>query len=180
MAEATTDLETGWRSREHQASLQLVSSDATMIATGMSSPDADPVTKPLPPAALAISFIDCVNRCDLPALSDLLSTDHRLEVFDEEPLIGKQANTVAWSGYFEVFPRYVIYPRQIAERGGTVAILGHTTGSHLGLGDEDERKLSLIWLVDTRDSYVTRWKLIEDNAENRGAWGLDGPPPPTF
>jgi hypothetical protein len=71
----------------------------------------------------------------------------------------------------------VIYPRQIAEHGGTVAILGHTTGSHLGLRDEDERNLTLIWLIDTRDGYVTRWKLIEDNTENRGAWGLGGPPP---
>jgi hypothetical protein len=135
------------------------------------------VTKPLPPVALAISFIDCVTRCDLAALSDLLSTDHRLEVFGEEPLIGKHANTVAWRGYFEKFPSYVIYPRKIAERDGSVAILGHTTGSHLALRDEDERKLTVIWLVDTRDGYVTRWKLIEDNAENRGAWGLGCGPP---
>ena len=121
--------------------------------------------------------MDCINRCDLASLSDLLSTDHRLEVFDEEPLIGKQANTVAWSGYFEKFPGYVIYPRQINERGGSVAILGHTTGSHLGLRDEDERKLTLIWLAETRGGYVTRWKLIEDNPESRGAWGLGGRPP---
>lgn len=122
--------------------------------------------------------IDRINRGDLAALSDLLSTDHRLEVFDEEPLIGKQANTVAWSGYFEKFPRFVIFPRQIAERGGRVAILAHTTGSHLGLRDEDERKLTLIWLVDTSGGHVTRWKLIDDNTENRRAWGLLGDPPP--
>jgi hypothetical protein len=104
-----------------------------------SSPDAEPVTKSLPPVVLAVSFIDCVNRCDLAALSDLLGADHRLEAFDEEPLIGRQANAAAWSGYFDRFPSYVIYPRQIAERAGSVAILGHTTGSHLGLRDEDER-----------------------------------------
>lgn len=80
-----------------------------------------------------------------------MSTDHRLEVFDEEPLIGKRANTVAWSGYFDKFPKYGIYPRQIAERGDSVAILGHTTGSHLRLRDEDERKLPLIWLVDPHE-----------------------------
>jgi SnoaL-like domain len=135
------------------------------------------MSKRLPPVALAVSFIDCINRCDLTGLSELLSTDHRLEVFDEEPLIGKQANTVAWSGYLEKFPSYVIYPREIAQRGGSVAIRGHTTGSHLGLRDEEERKLTLIWLLDIRDGYVTRWKLIEDNAENRGAWGLGCPSP---
>ncbi|HET6865883.1 MAG TPA: nuclear transport factor 2 family protein [Solirubrobacteraceae bacterium] len=144
---------------------------------GTSPLDQKHVTEALPPVALAISLIDCINRCDLATLSDLLSNDHRLEVFDEEPVIGKHANTVAWNGYFEMFPAYVIHPRQIAEHGDTVAILGHTTGSHLGLRDEDERKLTLIWLVDTRDGYVTRWQLIEDNAENRGAWGLGSPPP---
>ena len=133
------------------------------------------MTKPLPPVALAVSFVDCINRSDLPALSDLLSTDHRLEVFDEEPLIGKQANAAAWNGYFEKFPSYVIHPRRIAEHADRVAILGHTTGSHLGLRDEDESKLTLIWLVDTSGGYVTRWKLIEDTRANRGAWGLDGP-----
>ena len=76
---------------------------------------------------------------------------------------------------FEKFPTYVIYPRQIAERGSSVAIRGHTTGSYLlGLRDEDERELTLIWLVDSRDGYVTRWKLIEDNAQNQVAWRLGG------
>jgi hypothetical protein len=63
----------------------------------------NPADVPLPPVPLAIRCIDCINRCDLGALSDLLSDDHRLEVFDEEPLVGKQANTVAWQGYFEKF-----------------------------------------------------------------------------
>ncbi len=130
------------------------------------------MTKPLPPVALAISFIDCINRRDLAALRDLLSPDHRLEVFDEQPLIGKRANAIAWRGYLDKFPDYVIYPRQMNERGGTVAILGHTTGSHLGQRDQDERIRTLIWLADIRHGRVTRWKLIEDNAESRDAWGL--------
>jgi hypothetical protein len=102
-----------------------------------------------------------------------MSGDHRLEAFDENPVVGRDTNTNAWRGYFEAFPRYVIHPQRIAERGDMVAVLGHTTGSHLGLPDEEERKLTLIWIVDTANGAVTRWKLVEDNPPNRSTYGLD-------
>ena len=125
------------------------------------------------PAELASGFIDCINRRDLPGLAALMSDDHRLEVFDEAPLAGKEANVEAWRGYFTSFPRYVIYPSRIAERGDSVAILGRTTGSHLGLPDDEERRLTLIWIANTAGGAVTGWKLVEDNPANRKAWGLD-------
>jgi ketosteroid isomerase-like protein len=131
------------------------------------------MTETLPPVAVAISFVDQINRRDLDSLAALMSTDHSLEVFDEAPLAGKEANTNAWRGYFDSFPRYVVYPHRIAERHGSVAILGHTTGSHLELPDDEERKLTLIWIADTDSGTVTRWKIIEDNAPNRQSWGLD-------
>jgi ketosteroid isomerase-like protein len=127
----------------------------------------------LPPVALAVSFIDHINRRDLAGLSALMRADHCLEVFDEPPVIGKKANTEAWRGYFASFPDYIIYPHRIADRAGTVAILGHTTGSHLGLPDDEERQLTLIWLADTSAGTVAGWKLVEDNGFNRHAWGLD-------
>src|SRR5258706_1856360 len=92
------------------------------------------------PVAVARSFVECINRRDLAGLSALMNPDHRLEVLDEEPLVGTEANTDAWRGYFDSFPRYVIHPHRIAERDSRVAILGHTTGSHLALADEDERQ----------------------------------------
>jgi ketosteroid isomerase-like protein len=127
--------------------------------------------------AVAQRFVDCINQRDLAGLATLMSVDHDLVVFDEEPLVGKGANVEAWRGYFESFPRYVIYPRRIAERNGSVAILGHTTGSHLGMSDEDERDLTLIWVATIEGGAVARWRLIEDNAANRRTWALeDGPP----
>ena len=131
------------------------------------------MTGPLPPVAVAVSFIDAINRRDLDVLSALMSSDHRLEVFDEEPLVGKSANTDAWRGYFDSFPRYVIHPRRIAETSGSVAILGHTTGSHLGLPDDEERTLTLIWIADVYGGTVTRWKLVEDSPTTRTRRGLD-------
>jgi hypothetical protein len=131
------------------------------------------MTEALPPVVLAISFINHINRRDLASLSGLMSSEHRLEVFDEDPLVGKDSNTEAWRGYFDSFPRYLIYPHRISERSGSVAILGHTTGSHLGLPEDEESKLTLIWLADIVNGSVTRWRLVEDNPLNRQAWGLD-------
>ncbi len=127
----------------------------------------------LPPVAVAVSFVDRINHRDVDGLATLMSSDHRLEVFDEVPVVGKDANTAAWRGYFDGFPRYVIHPHRIAEQDGSVAILGHTTGSHLGLPDDEERKLTLIWIADTTRGIVTRWRLLEDTPSNRAAWRLD-------
>src|SRR5205823_3521005 len=92
----------------------------------------------------------------------------------------------AWSGYFQSFPDYVIYPHRIAERDSEVAVLGHTTGSHLGLSDDEERKLSMIWIAEIADCAVRVWRLAEDSPETRRATGLDplgcppSRPPPFF
>ncbi len=128
----------------------------------------------LPPTAIAIGFVDCINRGDLDRLVAMMSEDHRLEVFDEEPVIGRQANAAAWRRYIDAFPEYVIYPRRIAADDAVVAILGHTTGSHLGLPDSEERERTLIWLAHVRDGLVERWRLIDDSAANRRRGGLEG------
>ena len=129
--------------------------------------------KQLPPPAVALGFIDCINRGDLEGLVMLMAEDHRLEVFDEAPLVGRVANASAWRGYMSSYPRYVIYPHQIAAAGDVVAILGHTTGSHLGLTDAEEQELLLIWLAYVRDGVVERWRLIENTPANRRQFGLD-------
>ncbi|HSR85596.1 MAG TPA: hypothetical protein VLM11_15590 [Streptosporangiaceae bacterium] len=130
----------------------------------------------LPPVAAVISFIDCVNRGDADGLSLLMTDDHELAVFDEEALRGKTANLEAWKGYAAAFPRYVIYPRAIEEpRAGWVAVLGHTTGSHLGLTDLEERALTLIWLAEVCNGQLRCWRLVKDTPERRSELGL-GPP----
>jgi DNA-binding PadR family transcriptional regulator len=125
-----------------------------------------------PPVAVAMSFVACVNRRDVHGLGRVITEDHELRVFDEPPLVGRQANIEAWRAYFTSFPDYTIYPRAISERGGTVAVLGHTTGSHLGLPDEKERRRTLIWLAVAARGRARSWSLIEDNRPNRHRFGL--------
>lgn len=130
-------------------------------------------TSELPPAAVALGFVDRINRGDLEGLAAMMSEDHRLEVLDEKPVIGRAANVSAWEGYMTAFPRYVIHPHRINAKGKAVAILGHTTGSHLGLPDSEEQKLLLIWLAYITDGVVERWRLIEDTPSSRRHFELD-------
>lgn len=102
-----------------------------------------------------------------------MADDHHLRVLDEPVVRGRDANVAAWRGYASNFPAYTISPHQIVERGGVVAVLGHTTGSHLGLPDEEERLLTIIWLAEVTGGKVRSWRLVEDSVERRREFGLE-------
>ena len=51
-------------------------------------------------------------------------------------------------------------------------MLGHTTGSHLELPDEEEVKLTLIWVADVVDGLVHTWRLEPDTIERRAWYGI--------
>jgi hypothetical protein len=125
------------------------------------------------PLAIAVSFIERINRGDVEGLADLMAEDYVLTVFDEAPQPGRADGIEGWRGYATAFPRYIVYPTRLAESGERVAILGYTTGSHLGLPDEEEKKLTLFWLAEIRDGLVSKWTLIEDTPENRREHGLE-------
>jgi SnoaL-like domain len=129
------------------------------------------VRSPLPPVAAVIGFIDAINRGDVDRLVALMSPGHRLQ---EPPLDGREANRGAWDGYLTAFPRYVIYPDRIVHRGDEVLVLGGTTGSHLGLSDQEERQLKVIWRATVRDGLLTLWQVIEDTPRQRALLGLTG------
>ena len=127
---------------------------------------------PLPPVAAVIGFVDAINRGDVDRLVALMSPDHRLKVLQEPSLVGREANRGAWIGYLTAFPSYVIYPDHIVHRGDDVLILGGTTGSHLGLSDQEESQLKVIWRATVRDGLLTLWQVIEDTPGQRAHLGL--------
>jgi hypothetical protein len=123
---------------------------------------------PLPPVACVLSFLDAINRGDVARLGTLMSPDHRLQVLDEPGLDGRAVNIDAWHGYATSFPDYVIYPDRLIERSdGEVLVLGSTTGSHLGLPDEAERRIGVIWRAVVADGRLTLWQVLDDTPETR-------------
>jgi ketosteroid isomerase-like protein len=127
---------------------------------------------PLPPVAVVISFIDAINRGDLDRLAALVHDQHRLEVLDEDAVVGREENARAWRDYFDAFPRYVIHPRFLRADGARVAILGTTTGSHLDLPDTEEMQLAVIWVSEVIDGSVMRWAIHEDDPRTRVELGI--------
>lgn len=130
------------------------------------------VRQPPPSTAAVISFIDCVNRGDVDGLRSLMTDDHTLVVLDEAPLVGRAANVEAWRGYFSSFPDYVIHPRYIAARDDDVAVLGTTTGSHLGLPDEEEMRLDVIWIAQVVAGRLSQWRVSDDSPALRADVGI--------
>jgi len=127
---------------------------------------------PLPPVAAVIGFIDAINQGDVDRLVALMSPGHRLQVLQEPPVTGREANRDAWNGYVTAFPDYVIYPDHLVHHGDDVLVLGSTTGSHLGLPDRDERQLKVIWRATVRDGRLTLWQILEDTPGQRALLGL--------
>jgi ketosteroid isomerase-like protein len=117
-----------------------------------------------------MAFVDCVNRGDVDGLGRLMSEDHVLRVLDEEPVAGRAANLAGWRAYLTAAPRYTIHPRSVARSGATVAILGHTTGSPLGLPDEEERRHTLTWVAEVEGGRVRSWTITEDRRAVRDAY----------
>ena len=130
------------------------------------------VRTPLPAVAAVIGFIDAINRGDVDRLVALMAPDHRLQVLREPPRSGREANREAWLGYVTAFPDYVIYPDRIVHRGDHVLVLGSTTGSHLGLSDQEERQLKVIWRAIVHDGLLALWQVIDDNPGQRTLLGL--------
>ena len=124
------------------------------------------------PRECVLGFIEAINRRDVDHLASLMADSHRLQVLNEAPLDGKNANVAAWKGYMTSYPRYVIYPHRIVERDGVVVVLGHTTGSHLELADKDEAKLTVIWRAQVTNGLLTTWEIKEDTAAQRAELGL--------
>jgi hypothetical protein len=130
------------------------------------------VAKNLTPDVVTLSFIDGINGPDVDRLTRLMGDRYVLKVFDEPEHPGRESGISGWRGYASGFPDYLIHPHRFAVVGDVCAVVGHTTGSHLGLPDEEESKLTLIWLGTVVDGLVQRWELIEDNVTNREKWNL--------
>jgi hypothetical protein len=130
------------------------------------------VRQPMPPVAAVISFIDGINRGDVDRLAALMADHHQLHVFDEPPLQGKMANIDAWRAYTSSYPQYVIYPDRIVARRAEVVVLGHTTGSHLELPDEQESGLTLLWRAIVAEGRLNLWQLMTDTPGSRIEFGL--------
>jgi len=125
-----------------------------------------------PHAIVVIDFMDTINHGNVERLLSLMMDGHVMRILDEPPVSGRDALRSAWRAYLGAFPRYRVYIDRIAVEGDRVAVLGHTTGSHLGLQDDEESQLPVIWTADVRDERLASWNILEDSSQTRRELGL--------
>jgi 3-methyladenine DNA glycosylase AlkD/limonene-1,2-epoxide hydrolase len=121
-----------------------------------------------------LNFVDKINYYDIQGVIDLLAQDHVFIDMQGDQIQGKQEMTKAWRNYLENFPDYKIYIRRIFKRGDEIALLGHTTGSHLKIQDVYEfHGEGVIWLAKVNNGKLSLWQLYNDTLDNRNKLNLD-------
>ena len=51
-------------------------------------------------------------------------------------------------------------------------MLGTATGSHLGLPNDEELQLGVIWLADVAGGVLSSWQVVDDTPEARRRYGV--------
>ncbi len=122
----------------------------------------------------SLKFIDKINECDIHGVIDLLAPDHTFVDMQGDEIQGKSEVLKAWQNYLESYPDYKIFIREIFNRGEDIAMIGHTTGSHLQISDVDEfHGEGVIWLSREENGKITLWQLYNNTPENRVMLDLD-------
>lgn len=119
---------------------------------------------------LTVAFED-VPAGDYGAGDACPTPDHELVTFDAPPVHGRAAGLAVWGDYLKRFPGFVLYPSRFVEAGPRIGVLGSTTGSHVGLPDDQERRGAQLWIAEVAEGQLKRWAMRADTPENRGMLG---------
>lgn len=123
---------------------------------------------PSKPVQVTLDFVDKINQGNVDGLAALLAPDHAFMDLAGEVETGKQNLAAAWGDYLSTYPNYHIYIRQLFENENDVILIGHTTGSHLDLPDEEEfHDEAVIWVATVEDGLLSAWKLYNDTVETQ-------------
>jgi 3-methyladenine DNA glycosylase AlkD len=122
---------------------------------------------------ITLDFVEKINRGEISGVVNLLAADHTFINIQGDVEQGRDRMTEGWRGYLEAYPDYQIYIRRIFETDEGVALAGHTTGSHLGLPDDEEfNNEGVIWVSKVKNSKIASWQLYHDSIENYIDLGL--------
>lgn len=123
---------------------------------------------PSKPVQVTLEFVEKINQGDVDSLTKLLAPGHTFMDLAGDVETGKDNLAAGWREYFSKNPNYQIYIRQLFNKGDDVIVVGHSTGSHLNLPDEEEFiDQSMIWVATVRDGLLTAWRLYPDTVENQ-------------
>jgi hypothetical protein len=122
----------------------------------------------LSPVGVALNFVELINQRDLDGLMGLMTVDHTFIDLGGDVHPGKDVQRRNWGMYFEAYPTYMIYIKEIYLVDDMVILVGRTTGSHVDLPREIEILDTVIWRAKVSGSKIAEWRIFEDTLEMRG------------
>ncbi len=115
------------------------------------------------PKSVTLKFIERINARDPEGLMALQTEDFTFISYSEEVYVGKDG----WHDYFSSYPEYKIHVEKLITSGNGVAVIGHTTGCHVGPAVEE--RWTILWTAQVRDGLVVQWRIYSDVEEVRAA-----------
>jgi hypothetical protein len=122
---------------------------------------------------VALKFVECINRQDLDALSEMLTDDHRFRDLAGDEEQGKMNLAKGWGDYFSISPTYLIHVAELYLSGEQVVILGRTTGSHTQQPRQEEIRDTLLWVATVQGDQISAWELYLNTEPNRQRFNVN-------
>jgi ketosteroid isomerase-like protein len=106
-------------------------------------------------------FIRCINAGDAEDLMMHQTEDFVFIDYDGDVTTGQDD----WHSYFENYPEYKIHIDHLVNGGNGVAIIGRTTGCHVG--PKVEKNWIILWIAQVRGDLIAEWRIYSDVHEIR-------------
>ncbi|MFW9889758.1 MAG: nuclear transport factor 2 family protein [Candidatus Thorarchaeota archaeon] len=106
-------------------------------------------------------FIECINAGDAEDLMMHQTKDFTFIDYDGDVTTGRDD----WYSYFENYPEYKIHIDHLLDGGNGVAIIGRTTGCHVG--PKVEKNWTILWIAQVRGDLIAEWRIYSNVHEIR-------------
>jgi len=116
--------------------------------------------------AVALEFVNRINRHDVGGLAAIMSEDHRFIDSLGQAVDGRERMEKGWLTYFDWFPDYRIKVDEILSNGNVVALFGTAEGTFAVNGKlvaENHWKIPAAWKAVIRGEQVSEWSVYADN-----------------
>jgi ketosteroid isomerase-like protein len=111
--------------------------------------------------AVVRNFISRINAGDPEGLMEHQTEDFVFIDYDGDITCGRDG----WHGYFRDYSDYKIHVKHIIISGNGAAIIGETTGCHVG--HEVEKVWTILWTAEVKDDLLSEWRIYSDVHEVR-------------
>jgi uncharacterized protein (TIGR02246 family) len=106
---------------------------------------------------IARAFVERINARDADGLAELMTEDFTFVDYEGDAYAGRGQMREGFAEYFQKFPEYKIHVHTVCRSGNDVALIGRTTGSHVG--PEVEAAETVIWIAEIDGGLVSSWRI---------------------